>query len=191
MLRCLLRGILIALSLLFVLPLPASAQRAPQLPPPIEFEYFYDVPSNRRLQPIYDRLTDRDVLAQLDKYLRPLRLPRKLTVRTKQCGDGNILADYKSGRDLVLCYEYLERVETLIKDAKVQSVVLANATRDGALAHALCTSSPAMFSTNKDLIAATSSVRHTSPRPSQGSSISGGRHLVVLTHCLHQGSLGS
>ena len=137
MLRCLLRGILIALSLLFVLPLPASAQRAPQLPPPIEFEYFYDVPSNRRLQPIYDRLTDRDVLAQLDKYLRPLRLPRKLTVRTKQCGDGNILADYKSGRDLVLCYEYLERVETLIKDAKVQSVVLADATRDGALAHAL------------------------------------------------------
>lgn len=135
--RCILRIGAMALAVFLGSFVAASAQRAPQLPPPIEFEYFYEVPSNRRLQPIYDRLTDKDVLAQLDTYLKPLRLPRKLTLRTRQCGDGRIVADYRSGGDLVLCYEYLERVDTLIKGSKIKTALLADATRDGALAHAL------------------------------------------------------
>lgn len=117
--------------------LPSQAQRSRPLPPRVEIEYIYEQPSDRRLMPIYDRLTDKDVFAQLDKYLSPLRLPRKVTLRTKQCGEGRIKQDYKSGADLVLCYEYLARVETLIKDSKITSPILREAMGTGTVAHAL------------------------------------------------------
>lgn len=117
--------------------LPAQAQRSNPLPPRVEIEYTYEVPSDRRLMPIYDRLTDKDVFAQLEKYLSPLRLPRKISLRTKQCGEGRIKQNYKSGADLVLCYEYLARVDNLIHDSKITSPILREAMGTGTVAHAL------------------------------------------------------
>jgi len=87
--------------------------------------------------PRYNRLKDKKVLEQLVNYISPLRLPRKVTLRTRQCGPGRIREDYKPGADLVLCYEYLERVESLIRDSKIKSPILRESMRTGTVAHAL------------------------------------------------------
>ena len=67
------------------MPTPALAQ------PPLalqssQIEIAYVPPSNRNFQPIYDRVKNRKVLEDLQQFLAPLRLPRKLTVKIEQCG---------------------------------------------------------------------------------------------------------
>ena len=107
----------------------------------LEIEYFYDAPTNPDLREIYARLSGRDPLAQLSHYLSPLRLPRKLVFRTTECGKGENTRAYAPGKDLVVCYEYLQRAERLASNAKDPE---PNSDRDfravianGAFAHAI------------------------------------------------------
>jgi len=66
-------------------------------------------PKDAKHKPIYDALHERRVLELLRELLRPLRLPRRLTLQVKSC-DGKIDAFYENDTATV-CYEYLEYLQ--------------------------------------------------------------------------------
>jgi hypothetical protein len=107
------RQILSALALVaFCLALgcgSAAAQREELQNSKIEVKYV--PPENSKFTELMERLQRREVLEDLKAFLSPLRLPRKLTLLTKQCDTVN--AFYARGEGLILCYEYLELIEKL------------------------------------------------------------------------------
>jgi Putative metallopeptidase len=88
---------------------PAAAQLAELQNSRIEVKY--QPPQLSRLEPLYQRLQQRQVLEELKAFLSPLRLTRKLTLNTKQCNEVN--AFYSRSEGLILCYEYIEYIEDL------------------------------------------------------------------------------
>src|SRR5258708_39110884 len=67
----------------------ASAQDSATLKPfrdksMIKIEY--KAPTDKKLEPIYQRLKAREVLERMQAFLAPLRLPQPLNVITSQCG---------------------------------------------------------------------------------------------------------
>ena len=76
-----------------------------------KIEINYEEPKAASLLPLYERLQKRRVLEDLKAFLSPLRLPRKLTLKTKQCDQIN--AFYSSSEGLILCYEYIENAEKI------------------------------------------------------------------------------
>jgi hypothetical protein len=97
---------LLALGLAFAVS-PSVAQPAANS----QVEVAYVQPSNRALQPIYDRLKKRQVLEEVQQFLLPLRLPRKLTVKTDQCGAQQV--QYVSQGPVTICYELVEQIEKI------------------------------------------------------------------------------
>src|SRR3954469_136869 len=70
----------------------------------------YIPPSNPEHQAIYEMVQERRVLERLRDYLRPLRLPRRLLLKTEGC-DGDANAWYEESDETVTaCYEYLADV---------------------------------------------------------------------------------
>jgi hypothetical protein len=92
------------------LTIAASAQRSPDLLNS-KVEVRYEEPKNGKWSGIYDRLKKRQVLEDLRQFLAPLRLPRKLMVVTKQCDLIN--AFYNRPEGVILCYEYVGKMEEL------------------------------------------------------------------------------
>ncbi len=104
--------------------LPASAQPRPAPTPPVQsgpipqnpqVEIAYGQPSNAAFRPIYERLRQRQVLEELRQFLAPLKLPRKLTVRTDQCGAS--YRPYQPGGMVTICYEYVAQLEQIATKA--------------------------------------------------------------------------
>jgi putative metallopeptidase DUF4344 len=94
---------------------PASAQPRDQRPaslPASLVEIAYVEPRDPKYRPIHDRLKKRQVLEELKLFLSPLRLPRKLTVKVDQCGA--VTSPYKPQGPVTVCYEYIERIESLL-----------------------------------------------------------------------------
>ncbi len=85
-------------------PQPARAES--------QIDIAYEEPADAALRPIYDQLRQQGVLQQLQLFMEPLRLPRKLTVKTAQCGSNP--APYISGGPVVVCYEALDQVAQLV-----------------------------------------------------------------------------
>jgi hypothetical protein len=79
--------------------------------PPLnsQVEINYVRPQKREYQPIHDRLKNRQVLEQLQQFLAPLRLPKKLTIQIDQCGTPN--RPYRSDGVATICYEIVEQIE--------------------------------------------------------------------------------
>jgi hypothetical protein len=71
----------------------------------------YVQPSNAAYQSIYERLKARRVLEELRAFLAPLRLPKKVLVKTEQCDAADRL--YQPGGPVTVCYEYVEQLEKL------------------------------------------------------------------------------
>src|SRR5260370_24997170 len=69
----------------------------------------YEEPKKADYRPIYERLKQRKVLEILQQFLSPLKLPRKLTVKTGECG-GDPFAPYLPGREGTICYEFIHLV---------------------------------------------------------------------------------
>jgi Putative metallopeptidase len=103
-------GVLAVATILVVAPELASAQIPPQLQNS-RIGFIYDAPRSPKFRPLYDRLKKRQLLEELKAFLSPLRLPRKLVLNTKECGETN--AFYSRSVGLVLCYEYIEFMEGL------------------------------------------------------------------------------
>lgn len=94
-------------------PRPAEAQ-SPVLPgfanPSIVIDYID--PRHSKFQPHLDRLKKRRALEELAQFLSPLKLPRVLRIRTKQCDSGSPYYD-KSEWAITFCYEYLEELDRI------------------------------------------------------------------------------
>jgi hypothetical protein len=100
---------------------------APAMSQQSKFKIAYEAPTNAKLRPIYEQLSQRKVLDELQDFLTPLRLPRDLTVRTAQCGTTNMA--YKPQGPVTICYELVDTIEQFV----------ANNTRDAALRQTVIT----------------------------------------------------
>jgi hypothetical protein len=69
----------------------------------------YVEPSNPVFQPIHERLKQRRVLEELRQFLAPLRLPRKILVKSEQCDRES--RPYEPGGPVTICYEYVHQLE--------------------------------------------------------------------------------
>jgi hypothetical protein len=88
-------------------------------PPNPQIDINYVEPKDARYRPIYDKLKKRQVLEELQAFLSPLRLPRKLQVKTDQCGGPGV--HYRPGGAVTICYEYVELLEAAAPaDVRVQ-----------------------------------------------------------------------
>lgn len=76
----------------------------------------YVEPKNPDFRPYYDELKRRQVLEELQQFLSPLRLPRKVLVKTDECGSN--IASYEPGKPIIVCYEYVERIVKLAPAVK-------------------------------------------------------------------------
>jgi hypothetical protein len=76
-----------------------------------QVEITYMEPSEPALRPVYERLKKRQVLEDLQQFLSPLNLPRKLTVKLDQCGSATVR--FQPGGPVVVCYEYIEEIERI------------------------------------------------------------------------------
>jgi hypothetical protein len=71
-----------------------------------QVQYEYVEPANPAQGEIHDRLKAMHVLERLSEFLRPLRLPRPLTLKVQGC-DGRINAYYWN-YEVIVCYEYFD-----------------------------------------------------------------------------------
>src|SRR5215510_5286055 len=112
----------------------ASAQDSANLKPlrdnsMIKIEY--KAPTDKKLEPIYQRLKAREVLERMQAFLAPLRLPQPLSLVTAECG-GQIELPYQPDAPVTICYEYVALIEQ-VAPAAIDSVGQALMTRDIAL----------------------------------------------------------
>ena len=91
----------------------------------------YKAPTDKKLEPIYQRLKAREVLERLQAFLSPLRLPRPLNLVTAECG-GQIELPYQPDAPVTICYEYVALIEQ-VAPAAIDSVGQALVTHDIAL----------------------------------------------------------
>jgi Putative metallopeptidase len=71
-----------------------------------QVRYEYVEPANAMQHDIHDRLQTMHILERLSEFLRPLRLPRPLTLKVQGC-DGRINAYYWDS-EVIVCYEYFD-----------------------------------------------------------------------------------
>jgi len=76
-----------------------------------QIEIAYVEPRNAEFRRYYEDLRRRRVLEELRRFLSPLLLPRKLLVKTDECGRETI--HYQPGMPIVACYEYVARIVKL------------------------------------------------------------------------------
>ena len=69
----------------------------------------YVEPSEPEYRSIYERLKQRQVLEELQQFLLPLRLLRKVLVQVEQCNKGT--QRYAEGGPVTICYQYIHELE--------------------------------------------------------------------------------
>ena len=108
----------------------AMAQGAPSLQNS-QIDIAYVEPSNADYQPIYERLKKRQVLEELREFLAPLKLPRKVAVRTEQCNQ--TFKDYQPGGAVTVCYEYVAQLGQLAATIPADGRTARGVTRADAI----------------------------------------------------------
>lgn len=84
----------------------AAAQSWEEIPPNPAVSVAYLPPKSADLTEVYQRLKDRKVLEEYQRFLAPLHLPHPLQLIARECGQPN--AYYQpANRSLNLCYEYV------------------------------------------------------------------------------------
>jgi Putative metallopeptidase len=97
------------LMLVFVVAAVAGFWSNPSLQDKLKTDqvrYEYVQPANAMQGDIHDRLQAMHILERLSEFLRPLRLPRPLTLKVQGC-DGRINAYYWEDQ-VIVCYEYFD-----------------------------------------------------------------------------------
>jgi len=92
----------------------------------------YEEPKKADYRPIYERLKQRKVLETLQQFLSPLKLPRKLTVKTGECG-GDPFAPYTPGGAVTICYEFADLVEKAQPSGQIGAIGPQLITREMAI----------------------------------------------------------
>jgi len=108
----------------------AGAKQTPWGPANSQIEIAYVEPKDAAFRPLYDKLKKRQVLEELQAFLVPLRLTRKITVKLDQCGSAG--THYKPGGAVTLCYEYVANLEQAAPNVRV-TIGGQTFTRDDAL----------------------------------------------------------
>jgi len=102
-------------------PAPTTAAPTPTLDN-AQIQIFYSPPQSSYLQPLYQRLRERQYLEQLKKFLSPLIIPPGITLKitTKECGTVN---SWWSGRQdgLFLCYEWTDYAERVAPEVPTKN----------------------------------------------------------------------
>lgn len=92
----------ILLVTLLASPRPAAAAKAMRADS-VDIEYA--APTNARTKPVYDLIKNAHVLEKIRAMLTPFKLPRRLLLKTKSCGESD--AWYEDGV-VTVCYEFLD-----------------------------------------------------------------------------------
>lgn len=90
---------------------PAAAQSSLALQNS-QVDVAYVDPRDPKFQPIQERLKNRQVLELMRVFLAPLRLPRKLAIKTDECGEAKHF--YVPGQGVTICYEFVDEIEKLV-----------------------------------------------------------------------------
>src|SRR5262249_24997839 len=86
---------------------PLMAQNA--IPPNPMIDISYVRPNNPAYQPIHGRVTSAKPLEQLQQFMSPLKLPKKILVKVDQCGTTILSLQPKA--TATICYEYIDQIE--------------------------------------------------------------------------------
>jgi len=73
---------------------------------PKQIDIQYVEPKNEKLRPVYEQIRKAHALEMMQSLLQPLRLPRRLLIKTEDC-DGISNAWYEDDV-ITVCYEYLD-----------------------------------------------------------------------------------
>ena len=85
-----------------------AAAAAPKATRAKSIEIQYVPPKSDALKPIYDYVRESKGLEKVQAVLRPVRLPRRLLIKTESCdGDSNAWYD---GEAVTICYEFLDDI---------------------------------------------------------------------------------
>jgi hypothetical protein len=104
----------------------AVAQTIPKNP---QIEIAYVAPHSDKYQPIYQRLKDLQVLETLQEFLAPLRLSRKIVVKTDECNALRLV--YRPKEPVIICYEYIMAIEQNAPSASVVPISGGRITKEG------------------------------------------------------------
>ena len=92
----------------FALVLIAAGAVHAQTLKPNRIDILYAAPNTEKLKPVHDLVRKAGVLEKVRDVLRPLRLPRRLLLKTEGCnGDSNAWYD---GEAVTVCYEFLDDI---------------------------------------------------------------------------------
>ena len=115
-----------ALACLLLAPIARAPQSLAQSSP---IEIAYEEPTDPSLRSVYERLKQWGTLEKLQAFLEPLRLPRKLTVRTAQCGTTDM--PYRPSSPVTVCYELMDQIASMVSqrtpDKEFQQTVIVGA----------------------------------------------------------------
>ena len=88
---------------------PASAQIPPELKNS-KISFAYVPPDSPKLQPIMERLKNRQLLEKLAAFLSPLQLPHPFYLVARECQEANAFYNPAAWR-IDICYEMIELIE--------------------------------------------------------------------------------
>lgn len=108
-----------------------------------QIDFTYVEPKNFAFRPYYEELKRRKVLEELQEFLSPLRLPRRVLVETEECG-ANPPA-YEPGKPIIVCYEYVAQLVKLAPVDKQGDISRENAIIGAFVQYVLHEMSHAIF----------------------------------------------
>jgi hypothetical protein len=109
-----LTGLMLAIYMCAAAPVAAQTWESIPANPKVDIDYVR--PNTPRLGPVYRAVRERMILEELQRFMAPLRLPHRLTLLTRECGEAN--AYYSpDGRSLNLCYEYVAHFIEIAPDS--------------------------------------------------------------------------
>jgi Putative metallopeptidase len=123
-----------ALTVIILCPVGQSGSATAQDLQNSQIDIDYVAPSKVDYRPIYERLKARHVLEDLRAFLAPLRLPKRILIKTEQCNAQDRL--YRSGGPVTVCYEYVEQLEKLAAKIPADSKTQRGVSREDAVAGA-------------------------------------------------------
>jgi hypothetical protein len=101
--------------------MPAVAKKS-STPRTDQVRGVYEVPKEAKFKAIYDTIRERRLLETLRRFLSPLKLPRRLTLKVAEC-DGEANAFYEEDT-VTVCYEYLDYIVQSATQAAARGATL-------------------------------------------------------------------
>jgi hypothetical protein len=105
-----------------------NAQTIPKNP---QIEIDYVAPRSEKFRGIHQRLKQLQVFEILQQFLSPLRLPRKIVVKSDECGALRYV--YRPNSPVVICYEYVLAMEQAAPDSTMVPIANGRISKEGVI----------------------------------------------------------